>query len=503
MGQRKHSLRLLATIAAALTLTLCASAQQGEGIITIGTDGVPGVDCTFCVPPSGDATPTFEAALSFIASKPGGTRGGTIEVLPGVYFFDTRVDIIDLNNIKIRGSESSILLPRAGTNIDGLFFVNGDSFTLEGVKVLDVDATAGASLVEVHGDNFRLLNCTFDVLATPNSQDYVVVKTFSIGPVLDPTPQNPTQICVDQRRGTLISGNTFTFPVNNGTNGLYAVGIRAQGGRAMRIESNDFRSLANTGSCEAMGNEGLTGSPEAGVLKHAIELIDESHGTITGNVFTNIGGIVNNVATESIIHSRNTLAEGHHQSISGNFFEECAANWVIEMQGGKFNSIAGNIIGRNFGGIKLSSTAQGGIGESNVISANQFHNVGFFIQLGQVVVTDSRAIFAQGQEGLNISSNQFTLCDRMQIDILEDCRLVHITGNQFVPKGETGGCIPEAIMLRGAVGNPCSSPALGYFVEKNTAFGNLTGLWQRVVTPENVSNGCVRTTDNWNFNPCP
>ena len=475
----------LALLAAFAAFPTAAHAQGGEGIVTVGS-GSSGADCTFCVTTSTQASEIFEQAIAGF-----GMRGGEVHVLPGIYRFERRVDI-PWNNVKITGSESAILVPEGST--EGIFLAVGHSFTLQGVKFVDPTPDAGAILVEAYGDNLRIEDCTFDIRGS--APNYTVVRTFQPGPV----PQE-NGFCSDIRRGTILSGNTFLFPTSGPGVKNEVVGFRGEGGRDLLITGNNFRSADYKHDCQ---NPNATGAAASASLKHAILLINESHGTLSNNAFMNLGQVAEGTIPSSIIHVENRYAEGHHLAITGNAFEECIAHYNFELVGARFYTITGNMMGRCVGGIKLTGTTMSGLGDSVVISANQFHNIGLQLTEGEVAVSDSVSVFVENTAHVSLTNNQFSLAGGLQVRFGKRADGAQITGNQFVPKTVATNCIPEAVVLEPLL-QPhfsCSIPGFGYYVRDNTVFGTGASGFERVVSPPEMDNDCAKIGGNWNFRSC-
>ena len=86
--------------------------------------------------------------------------------------------------------------------------------------------------------------------------------------------------------------------------------------------------------------------------------------------------------------------------------------------------------------MRLAASEGGGGGNSNVISANQFHNVALGVHIGDQLWT-------------TVEGNQFTICSSAQVRVAGSARGVMINDNQFVGASVLAGDVPFAIQLLG------------------------------------------------------
>jgi len=332
----------------------------------------------------------FQAALK--AAAP----GGVIEVLPGHYSFGRTVTI-GKDGITLRGSAGARIQP-AKSGAVGTFLVTGDHVRFTGMHWKILTGVSNQSVIKVLGDSFALDHST---LTAVNGAPGMRMLETGDG--------------LNIRRGTLIESNSFLFTDQSQD----VTGVTLRFGLDLRMSDNEFRKV--------------TGGP--GLCRYAVEIHDESKGTITGNSFQNLGNGANPM--QAVIYS-NAEAEGHHFAIVGNFMENCQAPHAIHLSGGRFCAITGNVFGRlsaaTDGAIHLTASVGNNIGESNVISGNQFHNIAMGIKADHSLWT-------------NINGNQFTICNGPMIDIGANAHGALISANQFIGATALSGNIPHAILI--------------------------------------------------------
>lgn len=322
--------------------------------------------------------------------------GGTIEVLAGHWRFRRSVTLAK-DGVTVRGSAASRIHP-APTGPVGAFLVLGEHVRLTGIHVKVLTAAPNQSAVRVLGDSFTADHCTFTALAGAPG-----FRLLECGDG------------VNVRRGTLLDGNSFLF----GAQSQDVVGVTLRFGLDLRMSDNEFRKR--------------TGGP--GLCRYAVEIHDESKGTITGNSFQNLGA--GGAALDAVIYS-NAETEGHHFAIVGNFMENCISARPVHLSGGRFCAITGNVFGRlsaaTEGVIRLTASVGNNIGESNVISGNQFHNVALGVKIDDSLWT-------------NVNGNQFTICNSPMIEVGPNGHGALISANQFVGATALSANIPHAIFL--------------------------------------------------------
>lgn len=378
----------LVMIALAVTLLVpgampCAVGQSltvGDGVLSVGTY-------------NGNDQVPFEAALAALP------RGGTIDLLAGTWTFERPV-AVTARGVTISGSAGSVLKSHASGKL-GLFHVDGDDFRMTGLRVIVDQAVAQQRLVTTGADSFTVDHCAFELRA--GAVDF---RVLDLGDG------------VVQRRGTLIEGNRFLFTEQSAG----VVGITLRLGLDLRLCNNEFRKV--------------NGVP-VGLCRRAIELYDESKGTMTGNSFQNLGS--GPAPMDSVVYSQ-AETEGHHLAIGSNFFENCFAPSVVHLAGGRFTAITGNVFGRMLessqGVVRLTASEGGKGGNSNVVTGNQFHN-------------DVLGVYISDQLWNTVQGNQFTICTGPQIRILPSSQGVMVFANQFVGSSGLSANIPYAIEVGG------------------------------------------------------
>lgn len=349
----------------------------GDGLISFGTYN------------GADHGP-FQAALKAAPT------GGVIEVLPGHYSFSRSVTI-GKDGVTVRGSAGA-RIQSTGVGAVGTFLIQGDQVRLSGMHWKVLNPAANQSLIKVLGDAFTLDHCTFSAIAGAPGMRLVEAGDG-----------------VNIRHGTLIESNTFLF----GAQSQDLTGITLRFGLDLRMIGNEFRKIP--------------GGP--GLCRYAVEIEDESKGTITSNSFQNLGDGANPL--QAVLYS-NAETEGHHFAISGNFIENCQTSHAIHLSGGRFCAITGNVFGRlsaaTGGAIHLTASVGNNIGESNVISGNQFHNIAMGVKVDDSLWT-------------NINGNQFTICGGPMIEIGPNAHGALISSNQFIGATALSAHIPHAISI--------------------------------------------------------
>lgn len=397
---------LLAAPASAVQKQVRKEDKQGgvkPNLITIGDSRIS--QGTF----SGPDEKPFLAALAALKS----TNGGQIEVLPGRYLFKNTV-LVQRPGVTIRGSRASVIDGRGIKGGQPALRITGPGCMLDGVHLLGANQGKGGALLEVSGEDFSLVNCRFDAMSpqksaggkAPGQGTYRLVHTFPGSKDAGAT-----------RQGTLLQGNSFVFGMSS--NGV--VGVESLGARSLRINSNEFI--------------GAEGSEDMASVGGALLLRDGEWVTVSGNTFLRMSapsGVEDD--TNAILASINSAAEGHHISITGNFFEVLEGRAIVNLAGGTYNVITGNVFGRTLspqGVLRLKApgpASGGGVGSGNVISSNQFHHHsgGFALSNPAIVVQD--------QEQVSITANQFTDCAGPQVIIGSPTSLAYgafVTDNQF------------------------------------------------------------------------
>lgn len=361
-------------------------------------------------------------------------NGGTIEVLTGNWTFGQPVTIA-AHGITIRGSSGANLIP-GGTQPIGLFDVQGDRVRITGIQISTTTPLAGQNAIRALGETFSLDHCVFRALG--GALDFRFVELGD---------------GINFRRGSLIEGNSFLFSSTSA--GI--TGLRARLGISLRMVGNEFTRIGNTGG---------------GLCRYAVVFETESKGVIVGNSFQNLGTATDKL--DAVIWS-NAEGEGHHFAITGNFLEFCIADQTIQLMGGRFCTITGNVFGRMTsavnGVVRLQASVGGAKGESNVISGNQFHNV-------------TLGVFVSGQQWTGIHGNQFTICSSRQVEVLASAQGLSIVGNQFAASGTQS--IPEAIRTSGGS---------DHMVHDNVAVSNSPSIgFVQVLTSTTVDQNVL---DNW------
>lgn len=399
------------------------------GLITVG-DGVRSKGRL-----NGSTEAVFEQAIGMLPD------GGTLFVLDGEWQFSKHVTI-PTSRIAIHGSGASELRP-APSGAIGLFQIDGDGVRLSSLRVRAVAPTPSQSAIKVHGDDFTLDHCSLAALG-PAVDFRLVDLGYDDGATF--------------RDGAVIEANTFEF----GAESAGVVGLRGRLGSGLRLIANDF------------GPE--PGAP-FGRCRYACEFLGEGRGTISANSFQNLGSPTD--LMQAVIYS-DSASEGHHFAIQGNFFEYCLAQRGIWLRGGRFCSIVGNVFGRfvatTLGVVRFDISSASTRGESNVVSANQFHNAG-----GPGVIVIS-------QHGIVISGNSFTLASTRQIDLGANVFGSSITGNQFV-KDASPTAVSEAIRIQ---------TGGAHMVHDNSAFSDHpTVRFGTVLNASGVPVLQINAADNW------
>ncbi len=408
----------------ALALLTLAPLSHAD-IITIG-DGVHS---------KGRFNGTDEAP--FVGALHALSKGGVIEVLAGDYLFQNPVTI-STSGISIRGTAGSRLVPAPAGSV-GLFDVTTAATRVRftGLRIETSQPAAAQSAIVATGDGIAFDHCSF--IALGGASDF---RFIDIGDG------------VTLHSGTLLESNTFRF--SDLSAGV--IGYRGRLGMALRANGNTFDRV-----------QGAT----AGLCRYALELRDESKGTLDGNSFMNLGSASSPIDAAIWCQAE---GEGHHFAISGNVFDQCAGQQIIDLRAGRFCAITGNSFGElplaTNGAIRLSASLGGKTGESNVITGNQFHAVALGIQISS-------------QKWNLVNSNQFTVCTTRQIDVFASAQGVSIVGNQFVAAGTVP--ISEAIRLLAGIDflvhdnvTLSETPLIGFsnVVSNSSADTNILSNWQ-------------------------
>jgi hypothetical protein len=161
---------------------------------------------------------------------------------------------------------------------------------------------------------------------------------------------------------------------------------------------------------------------------NAISLRDEEWSSINGNTFSYVKSPQTGEPRDNalVVNASSGVPESTHLVFSGNYFERCGGVSIVALKGHGFCSITGNAFGRLGFGAKGTIHIEGGSG--NILSANNFHNVGSGANRPSIEVT--------GGDGLIVSSNAFSIPQDTQIK-LASVSGVLVEGNQFL--GDTGG----------------------------------------------------------------
>lgn len=402
-----------------------------SGALTIG-DGIRSIGTL-----NGTDEQPFEAALMLLQ------HGGEIEVLPGDYAF-TKSVAIRQSGVTITGSSAAVLHP-ASTGPVGLLLIGADGVRVTGVNVVADAPASNQAAIKILGDDCTIDHCRLSTRG-PAQSFFMIDAGFDDG--------------VTVRTGTLIEGNVFTF----GGTSSGVVGYRGRNGIALRMIGNEFREEPGVGT---------------GLCRYAIQLEAEGRGSITANTIQNLGSLAS--PCQGIIYS-NADTEGHHLAITGNFLEACIAPLAIHLRGGRFCTITGNVFGRftqaSYAVVVLDMSTGAKSGNSNVVSSNQFHN------------NSGLAIFAQQQQGVNISANQCTLCATRQVEIAASVKGAHISGNQFV-KDSLPTSVAQAILIDGGS---------GHFIHDNSATSDHPTMgFSTLLTVNNVLLQSYNASGNWTF----
>ena len=413
-------MRSFSTLVLSLVLSVAAPHAAGQIVVTgpAGGSSSPVVTIGDGIASFGDFNGTNQQPFRLaLKSLPG---GGVIDVLPGHFSFDRAV-IITQDDITIRGSTGAKLLSN-GTNVVGLFLILGDHVRISGLQIKTNNPVANQAAILGLGDSIAVDHCLFTALG--GAADFRFLQ-FGDGS--------------NVRRGTLIESNTFLFtPTSNGV-----IGVTLRFGIDLRMVNNEFRR--QTGG--------------AALCRYAVEIDAESKGVISGNSFQNLGTGADKL--DAVIFS-DADTEGHHFAITGNFFENCQAPQVLHLSGGRFCTVTGNVFGRMLaatgGVIRLSPSSNGVVGESNVVSGNQFHNV----ELG---------IWVDDNLWNNITGNNFTICTTPQIWVGPNGQGTMISSNQFVGSTNLSTNIPTAITVTTSVNHLIHDNAA---MSQNANFGFAT-----------------------------
>ena len=444
-------------------LAAVASAQQLSSKIVIG-DGVHSQGSDAGLFTAGTQVP-FQNAITALA--PGAANDGTIEVMSGTYVISSTI-VIDQPGVRISGPRGAVLI----ANTSGpMFLVSAPDFVIDGVTLRDFRPfPPSVAFAQVQAGGFTLSNCKIAVAnSTALAQtSYGFRMQGSLGAELF---------------GCTIQGNVFSVGDGSQSGPVQAISFASHATRRVLLRSEDGRNL------RIFGNSFQSGIPGATVvLGGAISLEDEEWSSITGNTFTNIGPPATAaVKQDSLIVSTRDLTqpipgEAGHLVLSSNFFERCSGASLVCLEGHGFAAVTGNVFGRTSTGTFGALYLWGGTG--NVVSGNNFHNVG---------LDGNCSLRATGGSGLLINSNSFSLPKGIQVR-LDAVDGVVVSGNQFIGDTlsvphlrfdeTTGGSITNNRFNCGgtfAISLATSSPAgsVGVFVCGNVLTPSCSqALWQ-------------------------